>query len=295
MREVIEEFVPDQQEVLLGGFAYSDPFAFSHELIRQGRRGLRVIKGSGGVLVDQLVGAGCISQLLFCHIWNSVGPQPAHCFRRAIEHHRPAPIAIDEMSYGAFTSSLIAGACDFAFMPTTPIAGAGHFVQSGFLGEKFAVIESPFDGTAVSVVSPLKPKLGVFHVQQADALGNGRLLGPAAETRYAAAACERVVLIAEELVDTTVIRERPELTAIPSFLVAAIVVEPWSAHPTDSYGYYWRDLEHHALYAEMSKTEEGFADYVAEWIVNTRDHAGFRRKLGADRIKSLIARDEPWW
>jgi glutaconate CoA-transferase subunit A len=295
MRETIEAFVPDDQEVLLGGFAYSDPFAVSHELIRQRRRGLRIIKGSGGVLVDQLIGAGCVSQLVFCHVWNSVGPEPAHCFRRAIEHGRPSTIQIDEMSYGAFTTSLIAGACDFAFMPTTPLAGAGHYLNRGFLGEKFAVIESPFDGSPVTVVSALKPRLGIFHVQQADALGNGRLYGPVAETRYAAAACDRVILVAEELVDTAVIRERPELTAIPGFMVDAIVVEPWAAHPTDSSGYYWRDLEHHGLYAEMSKTEEGFADYISEWVVGTRDHAGFRSKLGDERMKSIMARSDPWW
>lgn len=295
MREAVQDFVADGDEVLLGGFAYSDPFAFAHELIRQRRRRLRVIKGSGGVLVDQLIGAGCIDELLFCHVWNSVGPEPAHCFRRAVEHDRPAPLAIEEMSFGAFTAALMAGACGFPFMPSTPVGGTGQFVQRGFLPNKFGTVESPFDGRPVTVVAPLRPRLGVFHVQRADRLGNGQVLGPASETRFAVAACDRVLLIAEELVDTEVVRQRPELTAIPSFLVAGIVVEPWAAHPTDSYGYYWRDLEHHRLYAEMSKTEDGFAAYVDQWITATGDHAGVRRKLGDARMRSLVARPEVWW
>ena len=297
MRDAVQEFVADGDEVLLGGFAYGDPFAFAHELIRQRRRRLRVIKGSGGVLVDQLIGAGCIDQLLFCHVWNSVGPEPAHCFRRAVEHQRPARLAVEEMSFGAFTAALMAGACRFPFMPSTPIGGAGHFVQrgDGFLADTFATVASPFDGRPVTVVAPLRPKLGIFHVQRADRLGNGQLSGPTSETRFAAAACERVLLVAEELVDTDVVRQRPELTAIPSFLVDAIVVEPWAAHPTDSHGYYWRDLEHHRLYAEMSKTEDGFAAYVDQWIIATGNHEGVRRKLGEARTRSLMARPEVWW
>ena len=297
MREAVQEFTADGDEVLLGGFAYSDPFAFAHELIRQRRSRLRVIKGSGGVLVDQMIGAGCIDQLLFCHVWNSVGPEPAHCFRRALEQERPARVAIEEMSFGAFTAALMAGACGFPFMPSTPIAGSGQHAQQGFgfLPHKFATVDSPFDGRPVTVVAPLRPKLGVFHVQLADRLGNGQIFGPVSETRFAVAACERVLLIAEELVDTEIVRQRPELTAIPSFLVDGIVVEPWAAHPTDSYGYYWRDLEHHRLYGEMSKTEDGFQAYVDQWIIATSDHAGVRRKLGEARTRSLMARPEVWW
>jgi glutaconate CoA-transferase, subunit A len=297
MHEAVLDFTADGDEVLLGGFAYSDPFAFAHELIRQHRKRLRIIKGSGGVLVDQLIGAGCVDQLLFCHVWNSVGPEPAHCFRRAAEHDRPAPVAIEEMSFGAFTSSLVAGACAFPFMPTTPIRGAGQYIErvAGFLPHKFATIDSPFDGRPVTVVAPLQPRLGVFHVQRADWLGNGQIFGPVADTRFAAAACERVLLVTEELVDTSTIRQQPELTVIPSFMVDGIVVEPWAAHPTDSYGYYWRDLEHHRLYGQMSKTEDGFAAYVDEWILATGDHAGVRRKLGEGRMRSLMARPEVWW
>ena len=125
MRDAVSEFVADGQEVLIGGFAYSDPLAFAHELVRQRRHSLRVIKTSGGLLVDQLIGAACVDSLLMCHVWNSVGPEPAHCFRRAVEHSRPMPLAVEEMSFGAMTMALLAGACDLPFMPTTPVQGQG--------------------------------------------------------------------------------------------------------------------------------------------------------------------------
>lgn len=293
MAEAVVQHVPDGQEVLIGGFAFGDPAAFAHELIRQRRRNLYVMKTSGGILVDQLVGAGCVDRLLFCHVWNSVGPVPAHCFRRALEQGGEGAPQIEEMSYGAFTMALLAGACDLPFMPTTPVQGAGHFTQRSLLPQKFGVVASPFGaGEEICVVPPLKPALGVFHVQRIDRFGNAQMFGPTGEMRYAMAACSKLIVIAEELVDTAIIRERPEATVAPGFMVDAIVVEPWAAHPTDSFGYYGRDLPHCDLYGEMSKTHEGFERYVQEWIVATRNHAGFIDKLGRKRLGELQTRKE---
>ena len=295
MREAVARYVPDDHELLIGGFAFSDPTALAHELIRQQRKRLFIMKTSGGVLVDQLVGAGCVERLLSCHVWNSVGPVAAHCFRRALEQGKPHPIQIEELSYGAFTMALLAGACDLPFMPTTPVQGAGHFTQRTFLPEKFSVVENPFGGGPVCVVPPLKPALGIFHVHRVDQYGNAQIFGPLGEFRYAMAACRKLIVIAEELVDTEVIRERPEATVAPGFMVEAVVIEPWAAHPTDSYGYYYRDLPHHALYGEMTRTEEGFRRYVDEWIVATGNHAGFVAKLGEQRISELLVRKDRWW
>jgi glutaconate CoA-transferase subunit A len=294
MQEAVRQHVADGQEILIGGFAFSDPTALAHELIRQQRKELFVMKSSGGVLVDQLVGAGCIGRLLSCHVWNSVGPVPAHCFRRAAESGTPHPIEIEELSYGALTMALLAGACDLPFMPTTPVQGAGHFTQRTFLPDKFAVMQNPFGRDEVCVVPPLKPALGVFHVHRVDKFGNAQLFGPMGEMRYAMAACRKLIVIAEELVDTALVRERPEATVAPGFMVDAIVIEPWAAHPTDSYGYYYRDLAHNALYGEMSGTEDGFRRYLDEWVISTGDHGGFMKKLGKHRLAELKIRDE-WW
>lgn len=293
MREAVQRFVPDGQEVFIGGFAFSDPMAFAHELIRQRRRDLFVMKTSGGVLVDQLVGAGCLRRLLSCHVWNSVGPVPAHCFRRALEGPNP-PFEIEELSYGTFTMSLMAGACDLPFMPTTPVQGAGHFANRSFLPNKFGTVASPFDGSTVCVVPPLKPALGVFHVQRVDRFGNAQMSGPVGEMRWAMAACKKLVVIAEELVDTEVIRQQPEATVAPGFMVGAIVVEPWAAHPTDAHGCYWRDLSHNQLYGEMSRTEAGFEQYLDEWVRGTEDFQGFVAKLGPERLDELKAGQRRW-
>ena len=294
LQQAVGQYVPDGQEILIGGFAFSDPTALAHALIRQRRKGLYVMKTSGGVLVDQLVGAGCVERLLSCHVWNSVGPVPAHCFRRAAEQGRPRAIEIEEMSYGAFTMALLAGACDLPFMPSTPVQGAGHFTQRTFLPDKFAVVRNPFGEEPVCVVPPLKPALGFFHVHRVDKWGNAQMFGPTGEMRYAMAACRKLIVIAEELVDSELLRERPEATVAPGFMVEAVVIEPWAAHPTDAYGYYYRDLPHNTLYGEMSRTEEGFRRYLDEWVISTGNHAGFVKKLGAQRLAELRLRKESW-
>jgi len=131
-------------------------------------------------------------------------------------------------------------------------------------------------------------------VHRVDRLGNAQFFGPVGELRYSIAACKKVIVIAEELVDTTVIRERPEATVAPGFMVDAIIIEPWAAHPTDSYGYYYRDLRHNDLYGEMTRTEEGFRRYVDDWILGTDNHSDFVAKLGQEQCAKLMLRKEPW-
>lgn len=294
LTEVVERYIPDGQSLFIGGFAFSDPIALVHEIIRQGRRDLKVMKTSGGILVDMLLGAGCISQLVFCHVWNSVGPQPAHAFRRAVEHGIPRSVKVDELSYGSYTMGLAAGAWGLPFMPTTPMIFAGHDTVRPLWKDKLATVRSPFEESeTVTVVKPIRPTLGVFHVQRVDRFGNGQMDGPTAEIRMAIAACDRVVLLAEQLVEPEVIRSRPELTVAPGFMVEAISVVPFGAHPTDCSGRYFRDLNHHDLYGAMSATHEGFTDYVREWILDTDNHEGYLAKVGDEALRALTTTQRP--
>ncbi|WP_166459475.1 CoA transferase subunit A [Amycolatopsis pithecellobii] len=288
--ELVAEHVQDGQQLFVGGFAFSDPIALAHEIVRQERRDLEILKTSGGLLVDMLVGAGCVRRLLFCHVWNSVGPQPAHAFRRAVEEGVPHPVEVDELSYGSFAMGLAAGAWGLPFLPTTPMSGAGHFEVRRTWPDKLGTVPSPFGGEPVTVVKAIRPRLGIFHVQRIDRYGNAQMFGPTAEIRMAIAACDRVFVIAEEIVEPEVIRSRPELTVAPGFLVEAAVVEPWSAHPTDCSGYYVRDLDHHDLYGAATRTPEGFDAYLREWVYGTGSHKGYRDRLGEETRAALTLR-----
>jgi glutaconate CoA-transferase subunit A len=291
----VQQYVRNDIEILLGGFAYGDPVAFAHEIIRQDIHGLRVVKSAGGLLVDQLAGAGAIAQLMTSHVWNSVGPRSVHAFRRAVESQQPARIELEELSFGALTCGLFAGAAGLPFMPAAPARGTGHWEYRSFHPDKLAEVPSPFGGNPVTVVQPITPDLGVFQVHRVDQFGNCQVRGPLAETRYAAGACRQVLVLAEEQVDSSVIREMPELTVIPGFMVDAVVPCPWAAHPTDSFGYYTRDLAFHAWYEEQTRTAAGMDAYLENYVRATADPIGFLDLVSPTRAAELMIREEPWW
>jgi glutaconate CoA-transferase subunit A len=285
--EAVRRFVRDGDMVYFGGFGFMQAFALSHEVIRQGKRDLTVVREAGDILVDQLIGAGCVRRVISSHVWNPIGPSSGYCFRRALEEGDP-PIELEEMGYGAVALALFAGALDLPFMPTTEHVGTGQFQHRSFLGaRKFQVVNSPFSGEPVTVVAPLKPDVGLIHVQRADREGNAQVLGPWANLKYGANACRTIVVSAEELVTKDMIQAASNLTIIPGFRVSAVTLEPWGAHPTEAFGYYDRDIQFAFDYSQQARTREGFQGFLAEWVYGVRDRVEYARKLGEERLKGL--------
>ena len=288
-REAVARYVPDGATVYFGGFGFMQAFALSHEVIRQRKKDLTVIREAGDILVDQLIGAGCVRRLITSHVWNPIGPSSAYCFRRAVEDRDP-PVEVEGMGYGAISSALMAGALGLPFMPTTPHVGTGQYENRSFLGEgKFQVVESPFSGEVVTVVAPLSPEVGLIHVQRADVEGNSQVAGPLGNIRYGANACRTIVVSAEEIVDKGLVELSSNLTIIPGFRVAAVVHESWGAHPTESFGYYDRDIQFAYDYSGRARTREGFHGFLQEWVHGVADRREYARKLGEGRLSALAA------
>lgn len=287
--EAVARYVEPGGEIYIGGFGYSEPFAFTHEIIRRRITGLRVIKASGSMVLDQLVGAGAVDEVLVCHAWNSVGPTPAYAVRRAVEEGVPHDIRIQDLSFGIFTMGLWAAAHGVPFVPVGATRGSGQRETHPWEHIPLRETVDPFTGVATTAVPPIRPRLGVFHVLQADRHGNGQMLGPVAEARIAAAACERVVICAERLVEPEVIRQRPETTLVPGVEVEAVVVEPWGAHPGDCLGAYGRDLDHMLAYGRQTRDVDGFQAYVDKWIRGVADRSEYMRLLGDETRDALSA------
>ncbi len=280
IRDAVKKHVKPGVSIYLAGFAYSEPFAFTHEIIRQKKRNLFIIKTSGGLMVDMLIGAGCIQKLLISHVWNSVGPVPAHNFRRAFEKKK-SHIELEEMSFGVLTMALFAAAHHLPFMPVQDIKDSGQFAKRGWMKKnKYAIVKNPFNKKEnVVLVPPVKPQLGIFHAQRADEDGNAQVTGPLAELKISAAACDRIILSAEEIVSRKEIKKHPENTIIPSFCVDAVCRAPYGGHPSDVYGTYHRDIDFYRDYGKWSKTEENFKAFLKEWIFDVKNHDGYIKKL----------------
>lgn len=259
----VERYVADGDCVYIGNFG-SQLFAVAHELIRQGRRDLHVVVGSGGLMLDQLIGAGTCATATFGHCWSPVGPAPAHNFRRAAESGR-SPVAFHELSLGMLSAALQATVWDVPFVPVVVDRSSGYVVED-WTGGMLATADSPFGST--TVVRALAPDVAFVHVDTVDPLGDAAITGPVGESVVAAQAARRTVAVAEAVVQAG---EAPGFsTGIAGAWVDAVVVQPGAAWPDGTLRGYPRDVDAYRAYVSGSATEQGFAD----WLEALRGPAG---------------------
>lgn len=283
--EAIAELVSDGDVLALEGFTHLIPFAAAHEIIRQGRRDLTLVRMTSDIVADQLIAAGAVSKLLFAFAGNSsVGSLFA--LRRAIEASPPA-LAIEEYSHYGLLARYLAGASGLPFMPLRSYAGSDLVG----LNPTLRMIESPYEsGDQIAVVPPLTPDVSIIHAQRADRRGNVQawgILGPMKEVAFAAT---HTIAVVEEVVDESVIRSDPNRTVVPGFVVDAVVEVPFGAHPSYAQGHYDRDNVFYREWSAISKDPARLEAWLAEWVLGVTDHADYLAKVGEERLRSLRPR-----
>lgn len=280
--EAVRKFVNDGDVVFPGGFAHLYPYAFVHEMIRQRKRNLTLCKHSPELMADMMIGAGLLKKLIFGWFANP-GVGSSHCFRRAVENAIPQPLEIEEYTHFALITRLKAASMGLPFLPTKSIIGSGLAEHNPNV--KF--MDCPFTGEKLCLVPAIYPDVALINVQRADAFGNSQVWGAICDTREGAFASKKVVVSAEEIVSSDVIRRDPNRTVIPGFLVDAVVEEPWGCHPSYSMGYYDRDNDFYIDYGTKTRTVEGFEEYLNEWVYGVSDRREYLKKLGAEKLLKL--------
>ena len=112
--EAVAELVHDGDTVALEGFTHLIPHAAGHELIRQGRRDLTLVRMTPDVVYDQMIGMGCARKLVFSWGGNP-GVGSLHRLRDAVEHGWPAPLELEEHSHAGMAAAYAAGAANLPF------------------------------------------------------------------------------------------------------------------------------------------------------------------------------------
>jgi glutaconate CoA-transferase subunit A len=148
------------------------------------------------------------------------------------------------------------------------------------VNENLKPLLCPFTGEKLFAVPALKPDVTILHAQRADAEGNTQVWGLLGVQKEAAFAARKVIVVVEELVDEAVLRSDPNRTLVPGMIVNAVVVEPFGAHPSFVQGYYDRDNEFYVAWDPLSRTEEGLAAYLDEWVYGVSGRAEYVEKLG---------------
>lgn len=261
LSEAIATLVSDGDTVALEGFTHLIPFAAGHELIRQGKRDLTIVRMTPDVIYDQLIGAGCARKLIFSWGGNP-GVGSLHRFREAIEQDWPVALEIEEHSHAGMAARYVAGA-----------SGLPFGVLRGYVGtdlpnhtDTIAPITCPFTGEQLTAVPALRPDVGIIHAQQADRHGNVGLWGIQGVQKEVVLASTRSIVTVEEIVDEL----DPQVTVtLPSWVVSAVSVVPRGAHPSYAHGYYERDNDFYRAWEPISRDRAAFGEWVEEHIRGT--------------------------
>jgi glutaconate CoA-transferase subunit A len=282
LKEAIAEYLQDDLSVAIEGFTAFICFAAGHEIIRQHRRNLTLIRMTPDVIYDQMVAAGVASKLVFSYLGNP-GVGPLQCLRRAIEKGIPAPLAIEEYSHYGMVGRYLAGASHLPFFPLRSYLGS----QMPLVNEQIKMVQSPYGDDVVAVVPPLNPDVAILHAQRADRQGNTQLWGLLGVQKEVAFAARRVIIVVEEIVEESVIRADPNRTLIPGLIVDAVVQVPYGAHPSYVQGYYDRDNAFYLMWDALSRNPERVQAWLDEWVYGLSDHAEYVRRLGSETLERL--------
>lgn len=282
MAAAVTEHVHDGDSVALEGFTHLICFAAAHEIIRQRRRRLTLCRLTPDLVADQMIAAGCVATLVFSWAGNP-GAGSLHAFRRAVQDHS---LTLDEYSHFGMVGRFAAGAANLPFWPVRAYDGTDLPRVNGNIRQ----VTCPFTGERLAAVPALTPDVAIVHTQRADAAGNAQMWGVLGVQKEAAFAARRVIVVAEEIVDQSVIREDPNRTVIPGFIVDAVVHEPWGAHPSYAQGYYDRDNDFYVQWEDISRDRARTQSYLDEYVFGVRDrgdylsrHPGLTDRLDADR------------
>ncbi|MEU9361411.1 CoA-transferase [Streptomyces sp. NPDC048301] len=282
MREAVAAFVHDGATVGIEGFTHLVPTAAGHEIIRQGRKDLTVVRMTADIVVDQMIAAGCVSRLVSSFVGNSSAGSLGE-LRRRIERADPAPLVFEEYSHYGMVCRYLAGSQRLPFYPLRSYGGS----DLPGVNPDLRKVTSPYPGPdgepeQIYVVPPVNPDVTIIHAQRADRRGNTQIWGLTGIQAEAVYAADKAIVVVEELVADEVVRSDPNRTLIPSHAVDAVVVCRRGAHPSFAQGYYDRDNAFYRAWSHISKDPDQLRAWLAEWVYGTADHAEYVDRLGED-------------
>lgn len=272
LQEAIATHVADGQTIALEGFTHLIPFAAGHEIIRQRRTQMHLVRMTPDIIYDQMIGMGCARALTFSWAGNP-GVGSLHRLRDAVERAWPAQLLLTEHSHAGMAAAFAAGAASLPF-------GA----LRGYIGTDLTAVNStirsvtcPYTGEVLATVPALHPDVTVLHAQMADRRGNVLIRGIIGAQKEAALAARRLLVTVEEIVaklETTM-----NAVVLPHWIVTAVACVPGGAYPSYAQGYYERDNAFYQQWDGIARERTTFTAWMQRHVLGTRDHAEFLHSL----------------
>jgi glutaconate CoA-transferase subunit A len=259
LSDAVRELVADEHVVALEGFTHLIPHAAAHELIRQGRRDLTLVRMTPDIIYDQLIGMGCARKLVFSWGGNP-GVGSLHRLRDAVENGWPAPLELEEHSHAGMAAAYAAGASNLPFGVLRGYAGTDLPPHT-----RVAFIECPFTGEQLAAVPAHRPDVGIIHAQQADRDGNVQLWGITGVQKEVVLGARHTIVTVEEVVDR--FEQRPGSVVLPSWVIDAVACVPRGAHPSYAHGYHERDNKFYVEWEAISRDRDTFTAWMREHVL----------------------------
>jgi glutaconate CoA-transferase subunit A len=261
LAEAVESAVHDGDTVALEGFTHLIPHAAAHEIIRQGRNRLTLVRMTPDLIYNQMIGMGLADKVVFSWGGNP-GVGSLHRFRDAVENGWPQPLSIEEHSHAAMANAYDAGA-----------AGLPCAILRGYIGADLPKVNSnikhitcPFSGEKLAAVPAIRPDAGIVHAQKADRAGNVMIEGIVGVQKEVVLASKRSVVTVEEIVEDFGARS-PNAVILPAWTVGAIAVVPGGAYPSYAFGYYKRDNAAYKAWDAISRDRDAFLAWMKQHVL----------------------------
>lgn len=272
LRDAVAALIHDGDSIALEGFTHLIPTAAAHEIIRQGRRELTLIRMTPDLVYDLLIGMGCARRLIFSWGGNP-GVGSLHRLRDAVENHWPHALEIEEHSHADLANAYVAGAAGLPFAVLRAYAGC----DLPKVNPQIRFIDCPFSGERLAAVPSIRPDVAVIHAQKADRRGNVLLWGTLGIQKEAALAARRCIVTVEEVVDD--LAAPMNACVLPGWSVTAVCAVPGGARPSYAHGYYQRDNRFYQSWDAIARDRESFTAWVGEYILGTRDFSEYLSRL----------------
>jgi len=261
LHDAIAETLRDGDTVAMEGFTHLIAHAAGHEVIRQKRGDLTLIRMTPDLIYDQMIGMGCAKKLVFSWGGNP-GVGSLYRLRDAVERGWPQPLEIEEHSHAAMASAYEAGA-----------AGLPFAVFRGYRGndlpkanERIRFIDCPYTGERLATVPAIRPDVAIIHAQKASRKGEVLIEGIIGVQKEAVLAARRAVVTVEEMVEDFS-GVHPNACILPDWTIDAIAVVPGGAYPSYAHGYYERDNGFYQAWDAITRDREAFSDWMAENVI----------------------------
>lgn len=273
--EAVAQYVRDGQTLALEGFTHLIPHAAGHEIIRQGRKDLTLIRMTPDIVYDQMIGMGCARKAVFSYAGNP-GVGLLRRMRDAIENAYPHAIETEEHSHSAMANAYEAGASGL------PCAVFRGYLGAGLreVNPNIKSVACPFTGERLAAIPSIRPDVSIVHAQKANKRGDVLVEGIIGVQKEAVLAAQKAIVTVEEIVEDFA-DVHPNCCVLPHWTIAAICVVPGGAHPSYTHGYYGRDNAAYLEWDKISGDRELFAAWMRDNVLSATP------EIFAERIRGL--------